>query len=134
MIKVKRMGRGDMRPSIPFLRELRLIDRKFDVIWLPKVQKFGIISPQPVNVFRQGYWIEYLVEKNGRYAPLDNRVLRAIRKLIYEKNMMRNLDDYLKQLDQEEEAEFQKAVKEQGEMETDFMKKVYKFEHETTFT
>ena len=75
MIKVKHMGRGDMRPPAYFLRDLKLIDRKFSVVWEPIGQRYAIVSPAPVSVFRKGFVYEYLVERYGRFAPLDGHVL-----------------------------------------------------------
>lgn len=123
-----------MRAPLPFLKELELIDRKFSVIWIPKVQKYAIVTAQPRNVFRRGYAIEHLVEKDGKHAPLDNRVLRTLRRLLYQKEKLVSLDHYLTQLDREEEERLNKVTMRQQEMETDFMKKVHKFQHSKTFS
>jgi len=96
MIKVKRMDRGDMHPPRPFIRDLKLIDPNFSVIWLTIGQKFAIISPAPISIFRKGYVVEYLVESpNGEYAPLDGRVIRELQFLMWEKNHLLTLDHHL---------------------------------------
>jgi hypothetical protein len=89
------MGRGDMRPPAWFVRELKLIDPKFYVVWEPRGQRFVIVSPAPVSVFRKGYVSEYLVELNGQFSPLDRRVIQALQFLMWEKNQMVSLDHYL---------------------------------------
>jgi len=96
MIKVEKMGRGDMRPPRPFIRDLSLIDPNFSVVWEPEGQRYVIVSPAPVSVFRKGYVSEYLVETiNKGYAPLDGRVIRELRYLMWEKNHLVSLDHYL---------------------------------------
>ena len=134
MIKVRHMGRGEMRPPSHFLRDLELIDPKFSVIWEPKAQRFAIISPAPVSVFRKGYVTEYLVELNGQFAPLDGRVIKDLQYLMWEKNHLVSLDHYLKDMDRRELEKRERADRQTRERMADFTGKLNKFRTTKTFT
>lgn len=135
MIKVKRMGRGDMIPPRPFVRDLKLINPRYSIIWEPIGQRWAIISPAPVNVFRRGYVYEYLVESsNKRYAPLDARVIKEIKRLKWEKNRMRDLDDHLKNQKRKQEEEVFKANIQTQAKFREFGKKLEKFRTSKTFS
>ena len=134
MIAVKRMGRGDMRPPAFFLRDLKLIDPNFFVVWEPRGQRYVIASPAPVSVFRKGYVSEYLVELNGKYAPLDGRVLRELRYLMWEKNQLVSLDHYLKDMDRREQEKTEQENRQTRERMAEFTGKLNKFRTTKTFT
>lgn len=130
------MGRGDMIPPRSFIRDLELlippmpeekglifVDWKFSTIWDPITQRWEIVTPAPVSVFRRGYVEAFLVEtQNGGFAPLDNRALRELRMLVWEKNHMVDLSrhltnqevayaDRLARVNRQTQAKFQEAGK-----------------------
>ena len=134
MIKVKHMGRGDMRPPAYFLRDLELIDPKFSVVWEPIGQRFAIISPAPVSVFRKGFVYEYLVERNGRFAPLDGRVIKDLRYLMWEKNQLVSLDHYPQKQKEREREKIEKVNRQTEAKLREAGKKCDKFRTTKTFT
>ena len=134
MIKVRHMGRGEMRPPSHFLRDLRLIDPKLSVVWEPKAQRFAIVSPAPVSVFRKGYVTDYLVELNGQFAPLNGRVIKDLQYLMWEKNHMVSFDHYLRDMDRREEEKKEKADQQTRERMSDLAGKIDKFKKTKTFT
>jgi len=135
MIKVKRMGRGDMIPPRPFVRDLRLINPRYSIIWEPIAQKWAIISPAPVSVFRKGFVYEYLVETpNGGFMSLDHRVLDEIKYLKWEKNQMRDLDDHLlNQKRRQEEEMFETNIRTEAKLR-EAGRKLEKFRTSKTFS
>jgi len=134
MIKVKHMGRGDMRPSAYFLRDLKLIDPNFSVVWEPIGQRYAIISPAPVSVFRKGFVYEYLVERNGRFAPLDGQVIRDLRYLMWEKNQLVSLDHYPQEQKKREREKIEKVNRQTEAKFREAGKKCDKFRTTKTFT
>jgi len=132
MIEVTRQGENYIPPG--FERELKLISRNLSTFWDPRYERFLIISPAPFNTFRNGYIVEYLVEKNGEFAPLDDRVLEALRRARYEKLRFASLDDFLVQIDKEDREKREKARKLSLEMKSDFYKKWNKLSTTKTFT
>ena len=134
MIKVKHMGRGDMRPPAWFVRELKLIDPNFSVVWEPIGQRYAIISPAPVSVFRKGFVYEYLVERNGRFAPLDGRVIKDLQYLMWEKNQLVSLDHYPQEQKKRESEKLEKVNRQTEEKLREAGKKCDKFRTTKTFT
>ena len=134
MIKVKHMGRGDMRPPAWFVRELKLIDPNFSVVWEPIGQRYAIISPAPVSVFRKGFVYEYLVERNGSFAPLDGRVIRDLRYLMWEKNQLVSLDHYPQEQKKRESEKLEKVNRQTEAKLREAGKKCDKFRTTKTFT
>ena len=135
MIKVKHMGRGDMRPPAHFLRDLKLIDPNFSVVWEPIGQRYAIIRPAPVSVFRKGYVSEYLVETTNKgYASLDGRVIRDLRYLMWEKNGMVSLDHYPKEQKKRESEKIEKVNRQTEAKLREAGKKCDKFRTTKTFT
>lgn len=132
MIKVTRQGENYIPPS--FEHELKLISPNLSTFWDPRYERYLIISPAPFDTFRNGYIVEYLVEKNGEFAPLDNRVLEALRRARYQKLRFRSLDDFLVQIDREDREKREKALKLSLEMKSDFYKKWNKLSTTKTFT
>ena len=111
MIEVIRQGENYIPPG--FERELKLISRNLSTFWDPRYERYLIISPAPFNTFRNGYIVEYLVEKDGQFAPLDN---------------------FLVQIDREDREKREKAYKLSLEMKSDFYKKWNKLSTTKTFT
>jgi len=132
MIEVIRQGENYIPPG--FEKDLKLISRNLLTFWDPRYERYLVISPAPFNTFRNGYIVEYLVEKNGEFAPLDNRVLEALRRARYEKLRFRSLDDFLVQIDKEDREKREKALKLSLEMKSDFYKKWNKLSTTKTFT
>ena len=132
MIEVTRQGENYIPPG--FEKELKLISRNLSTFWDPRYERYLIISPAPFNTFRNGYIVEYLVEKNGQFAPLDERVLEALRRVRYEKLRFASLDNFLVQIDREDREKREKAYKLSLEMKSDFYKKWNKFSTTKTFT
>jgi len=134
MLRIKkRMGGLHTAPSW-FVRELRLLCSKFSVIWLNEAGRWAVVSPAPMNVFREGYVVEYLVENNGRFADLNAQVIHNIRKLLYEKNRLRTLDDHLKQQGEAENTKVDKAVEEMRDRRWGAMKQMARLATTKTFT
>ena len=132
MIEVTRQGENYIPPA--FERDLKLISRNLSTFWDPRYERYLIISPAPFNTFRNGYIVEYLVEKNGQFAPLDERVLEALRRARYEKLRFTSLDNFLVQIDREDREKREKALKLSLEMKSDFYKKWNKLSTTKTFT
>lgn len=132
MIRVTRQGDNYIHPW--FKEELKLISLNLSAFWDPRYERYLIISPAPFSTFRNGYIVEYLVEKNGQYAPLDRRVLEALQRARYEKLRFASLDDFLVQIDREDREKREKALKLSLEMKSDFYKKWNKFSTTKTFT
>jgi len=132
MIRVTRQGDNYIHPW--FKEELKLISRNLSAFWDPRYERYLIISPAPFNTFRNGYIVEYLVEKNGEFAPLDRRVLEALQRARYEKLRFASLDDFLVQIDREDREKREKALKLSLEMKSDFYKKWNKLSTTKTFT
>jgi len=132
MIEIMRQGDNYIPPW--FEKELKLISPNFSAFWDGRYERYLIISPAPFNAFRHGYIVEYLVEKNGEFAPLDSRVLEALRRVRYEKLRFASLDNFLVQIDREDKEKRDEAYKLSLEMKGDFYKKWNKFSTTKTFT
>lgn len=132
MIKVTRQGDNYIHPW--FKEELKLISPNLSAFWDGRYERYLIISPAPFSAFRHGYIVEYLVEKNGQFAPLDRRVLEALQRARYEKLRFASLDNFLIQIDREDKEKREKAYKLSLEMKGDFYKKWNKFSTTKTFT
>lgn len=132
MIEVTRQGENYIPPG--FEKELKLISPNFSTFWDPIYERYLIISPAPFNTFRNGYIVEYLVEKNGEFAPLDRRVLEALQRARYEKLRFTSLDNFLVQIDRADREKREKARKLSLEMKSDFYKKWNKLSTTKTFT
>lgn len=106
-----------MKPPPDFVRKLKLIDRSFRPVWGVRGQRWMIVSSPPEHLKNKmrmpkimrktGYVVEYLVEQNGEYTPLDNRTLMALKMAMYEKNNtdVVSLGKYLNQIDYQEALE-----------------------------
>lgn len=104
-----------MKPPPGFVRKLKLIDKSFRPVWGVRGQRWMIVSDPPEHLNNKikmpkimqklGYVVEYLVEQNGEYAPLDDRTLLALRMAMWEKNNtdVVSLDKYLDRIDYEEQ-------------------------------
>lgn len=116
--------------SIPswFLRELKCIDSNFEVARDQGTGKWLIVSPAPVNVFRKGYIVEYLVEMNKRFYPLCENVLDAIRKLKKKKDPCFSLDKHLREIHEDIERRGRRARMLKAEGTNEFYKKFNKFQ------
>lgn len=132
MIRVTRQGDNYIHPW--FKEELKLISPNLSAFWDGRYERYLIISPAPFNTFRNGYIVEYLVEKNGKFAPLDRRVLEALQRARYEKLRFTSLDNFLVQIDREDREKREKAYKLSLDMKSDFYKKWNKFSTTKTFT
>lgn len=138
--KIGRMGWGSMNPHPAFCKDLRLINKKFYPLWNGFRELWMIVKdpePQaPLSHKIRGYTAEYVVEKDGQYAPLDRRVLKAIRQTMYFKRNTGavSLGKFLKEMDREEEERIRKAQAERGLRFKDGAKKINKFLKTKTFT
>ena len=111
-----------------FVRELKAIDSRLNAIWSQQFCKWIIVSPAPINVFRDGYVIEMVVEdENHQFMPLDRRVLHALRAAKYELENGWVIPNYLEMMDIREREKGDRAAKLRREMQTDFLKKCYHF-------
>ena len=123
-----------MRPPAFFLRDLALIDPKLFVIWEPRGQRYAIVTPAPVSVFRKGYVVDYLVEFNGRFSALDGRVIRELQHLMWEKNHMVSLDHFWKDMDRRELEKKERVDQQTRERMAALAGKIDKFRTTKTFT
>lgn len=129
-MKIKTRRESGLKPEAWFLRELRLLAPEFYPRWNRRRQVWEIVKDAPVSVFRKGFITEYLVSKRGRFAPLDRRVIEAIRRLLYEKQTMRSLDETLQQIDRENEMIERRNLAYAQDGRRQFLKKCH--EEETT--
>lgn len=139
-IKIVRMGWGAMTPLPSFTKDLKLINRKFYPLW-NGLREFWMIvkdpEPQaPLSHKIRGYTTEFVVEKDGRYAPLDRRVLKALRRAMYFKRNTGavSLGHFLKEIDREEQERVRKAQEERRLRFKDGANKINKFMKTMTFT
>jgi len=132
MIRVERQGEN-IAPSW-FIRELRLIEPEFYPFWDPKAERWLIVRSTSLDVFRQNYIVEYCVSKGRDYTPLDRRTLFEIQRILYEKNRLREVDKHLEEMRESDEALQAMSDREWRGLKREFMKKLYKFSHEKTFT
>jgi hypothetical protein len=133
MIKVKRQGEAPyVSPS--FLKELKFINPRLFPLWLRKVEKWVIASQVPRHINRRGYTEEYAVSKDDDYAPLDDRVLRDLRRLFYLKEKLTNLDKHLEEMDEADKQVYNKAYQEYRGMRKECLKKLERFRTSKTFT
>lgn len=133
MIKIKRQGEAPyVSPS--FLKELELINSRLFPLWIAKSERWVIASPIPRHINRRGYTEEYAVSKGDEYAPLDNRVLRDLRRLFYLKEKLSNLDQHLEEMDEDDRQYYKKAYKEYRGMRMECAKKLQRFKTTKTFT
>jgi len=131
MIRVTRQGEN-IAPSW-FIRELRLIEPEFYPFWDPQAERWLIVRAAPSDVFRRNYIVEYCVSKGKDYTPLDNRTLFELKRILYEKNRLREMDEHLEDMREEDEALQAMSDREWQGLKREFMKKLYKFSHEKTF-
>ena len=132
MIKIKRQGEH----SVPswFERELKLIDPNLSPFWDGKCERWLIISPGPVSVFRQGFVTELAVSKDSGYTPLDRRILSEVKELFYLKNKMNRMKRHIEEMEESDESLVVEAEKEWQGLKREFMKKVYRFQTTETFS
>jgi len=139
-IKIGRMGRGAMSPSPSFTKDLKLINPKFYPLWNGFREVWMIVKdpePQaPLSHKIRGYTTEYIVEKDGKYAPLDRRVLKALRRAMYYKQNtgVVSLGYFLKEIDKEHQEKVRKAQEERRLRFKDGAAKINKFMKTMTFT
>lgn len=128
---IRNKGEG---PYVPrwFLRELKLISPNFSVLWSNEWCKFVIVSPAPVNAFREGYIVEFVVEeKDGSYAPLDSVTLEALRMAMQGKDL--KFCHLITEMRQQRIRRWEKAHAYRVGMSKEFEKKVYEYQHKETY-
>jgi len=122
-------GRPEVSPPAWYVKELQLIDPELYVFWNHRFQKYLIARKAPPNVFREGYLVEYMVDK------CDRRSLNALKQAVWEREHIYSIvDRWLKHLDDEEEEKARKEEQKRREMFNEFLKKAWKFNHSTTVT
>ena len=129
-----RVGRQEA-PITPdwFLLDMKVVSSNFRLIWAWKSQKWLVVSPAPVNIFRAGFVVEHVVEKNKAYAPLDRRAMKALQRARFERDHEYSLDKHLQQIDEEEAAMVWNAYLNYAYREVAFVKKVNQLLTTTTF-
>ena len=130
MIKIG-YDHSDRKAPAWFLKDLKFISPKFSVLWNKFSHKWLIVSRAPVNVFRSGYVVERVVEKNGKYYPLNQIALDALGRSIREKRGF-SLDKFIKGIEVEIAEKGDKAEIERLEMQREFEKEYYKLGHNKT--
>lgn len=135
-----RNSRDFSGPAIPkgFVRALKIIAPEFYPLWHPS-GKWHIVKDDPRGPSEIGYVTEYIVQtEDKKFAPLDSRVIEALQELMLEKN--RCLDtpeheqNFLDQIDAEEQEKARKGEQENVAMQSEFVKKARKFLTSKTFT
>lgn len=110
-----------------YKRELKLIDSALSVFWNNRFQKYLIARKVPANVFREGYLTEYIIDK------CDRRSLNALKKAVYEREVLyETADKWFRKIDEENAEKGRRAGRERAAMFRDFYKKVWKFKHSET--
>lgn len=129
-------------PVIPpgFLRALELISPKLNVLWHRGAQRWLIVTYDvPRSAFRDGYVVEYVVSKNGQYAPLDEDVLSFLRKARFERDKfcrkydVMGIDHHLQDLDRVNQEKAAAAQKNRLDGFMEFSKKAHKLDTTKTF-
>ena len=139
-IEAKRQG----EPCVPlfFIRELKAIDSDLSPFWDAKSQRLLIVKPAPAEVLRKRsahiyggrYIAELTVSKDNQFRPLDRRTLSEIKELLYDKNKLRGMGQHLDEMEEDDESLSVDAEKAWQIAKREFMKKLYRFQHTTTFT
>lgn len=136
---MSRNNRDFSGPAIPrgFVEALKRIAPEFYPLW-HRSGKWLIVKDAPKDIFKDGYVVEYTVQtEDEKFAPLNNRVIEALQKLMWEKS--RHFDtpeheqNFLKQMDDEELEKAIKGEAEKAAMHNEFVKKVRKFLTSETF-
>jgi len=130
-------------PEHWFLEDLKLINPKVYPHWSSRYKKWFIVKDFHKRIGGLTYYdpvagknfiVEVVLEdEKGKAVPLDGKVLRALRKMSYEKNNLR-FYNFLNEVDKEEEERAEKAQKIRREMQADFLRKANKFMTKTVFT
>lgn len=129
-------------PVIPpgFQRALQLIDPKLSLLWHQKAQRWLIVTKDiPMKIFKDGYVVEYVVSVKGQYAPLDEDVLRFLRKSRWERDdQVRKydplgLDNHLQSVDKDRQEKADAGMKQRLDGFQEFNKKAHKLDTVKTF-
>ena len=129
MVTIER-DRSDRKAPAGFLKDLKFISSKFSVLWDRVHHKWLIVSRAPVNVFRSGHVVEHVVEKNGKYYPLNQITLDALSRSMGKRGT--SLDKFIKGIETEIAEKGDKAEIERLEMQREFEKEYYKLGHNKT--
>ena len=121
---------SDRKAPAGFVKDLKLISSKFSALWDRFHHKWLIVSPAPVNVFRSGYVVERVVEKNGKYYPLNQIALDALAKSMRERGL--SISRFIKGIEREIAEKGDKAEIKRLEMQREFEKEYYKLGHNKT--
>ena len=130
MVTIER-DRSDRKAPAGFLKDLKFISSKFSVLWNRFSHKWLIVSQAPVNVFRSGFVVERVVEKNGKYYPLNQITLDALGRSMREKGGF-SLDKFIKGIEVEIAEKGDRAEIKRLEMQREFEKEYYKLGHNHT--
>jgi hypothetical protein len=133
MGKIGYRGEG---PSVPrgFLRDLKLIDREYELFWDKKAGRFMVVRPAPYPTFSRGFVCEFLIECKGQYRPPSDMVLTAIKKLLHEKKPGYSFGDHLKELEREREERWARARAKKADGKAQFSKHIMRRVTSKTFT
>ena len=122
MITMERDRSGRKAP-VGFLKDLKFISSKFSVLWDRVHHKWLIVSRAPVNAFRSGYVVERVVEKNGKYYPLNQITLDALSRSMGKRGA--SLDKFIKGIEVEIAEKGDKAEIKRLEMKKAFEKEFF---------
>jgi len=126
MVKIVR-DHSDRKAPAGFLKDLKFISPKFSVLWDRFHHKWLIVSRAPVNVFRSGYVVERVVEKNGRYYPLNQITLDALGRSMRERGA--SLDKFIRGIETEIAEKGDRAEIKRLEMQRVFEKEFFSHNH-----
>ena len=116
---------------VPTLK--KTVDPNLELLWMPEIHRFAIVTPVPHTVSKKMYHVEAIIHRDNNYAEPNMAIIHEFRRLIREKESLRSLDDIPKKMKEEEEEKIRRAEEQRRWMQHDFMKKVYHFLHRKTF-
>jgi len=127
-------------PPPGFVRALKLISPKLSLMWHKKVKRWMIVTKDvPRSAFRDGYVVEHIVSRNGRFAPLNEDVLDFLRKARWERDHFSRkyslgaLDHHLQEIERDHQKKSDEARSRNIEGFQEFAKKAVKFNTVKTF-
>ena len=122
-----------MEASDHIKKELKLLDPDFFPYFDPKSKRW-LIMKRTSTVHGDKFTTEIAVSKGKEYTPLDNRVLNEIKELMYEKRKLKNMNQHLENMAEDDEEMFVEAGRQWQDAKRQFMKKLYGFMFIKTFT
>ena len=103
---MKTLFRKREAPPVPswFVPTLKkTVDPNLELLWMPEIHRFAIVTPVPHAVSKKMYHVEAIIHRDNNYAEPNMAIIHEFRRLIREKESLRSLDDIPKQMKAEEQ-------------------------------